>query len=580
MCRRGSQARGVWDPLRRGLVEHSFLASGEAHAADAFARVARGLDEYTGAWVAMHTDTCAASAVRGEQAADVLTLRMACLGKDLDVTRQLVDLFAARGFTGTARAVMAVDGLPRLAECADIAALKAAAPLPAEPARRARLAALDARMAEVQARWLLDDFAAVRKAAPGLVSEASSIGYAPTTAAALLLAGEVESVSGDAHAAEDRLYQALWAAEAAGDAEPVAQAWIRIARVVGVEQQRYTEGDRLLRNAEQAVERAAAISPSAGAALRVVCSVWPGRSHMPGATTRSQWHVPAKRSRSRSSTSVATPRAPRRCMTTCRNMRCRVGDLSGGSIENQRAMAIAEQRFGTGPYLVKFHSSGAFLLMAQARYAEAAAEFERGLAIAAQVFKTDPPQVGVMLGALAMAYQALDDYDRADPLLQRALAIFINTRGPEFGRGRSDAEPARRSARHRGQLADAQSYLERSLAISERIQGPDHVEVSERLTRSATVLIKRGQHARAVPLLERSVNILEARRVAGDHAYSVLARSLSVPARAGAVGAAARTRARSDRVASAARELLNQSATDHRAKTNLEEITQWSATHR
>jgi len=105
------------------------------------ARVARGLDEYTRAWVAMHTDTCAATAVRGEQSPEVLTLRMACLGKDLDLTRQLVDLFVARGFTGTAQAVMAVDGLPRLATCADITALKAVAPLPADPANDAALPA-------------------------------------------------------------------------------------------------------------------------------------------------------------------------------------------------------------------------------------------------------------------------------------------------------------------------------------------------------------------------------------------------------------------------------------------------------
>src|SRR4029079_17713060 len=133
----------------------------------------------------------------------------------------------------------------------------------------------------------------------------------------------------------------------------------------------------------------------------------------------------------------------------------------------------AEQRFGTGPYLVKFQSTVAFLLMAQGKRAEGAAAFEKARAIAAQALKTDPPQVGVILGALAMAYQQMGDYERADPLLQRALAIFVRTRGPESGEVGVTLSRLGLSAQHRGQLAEAQSYLERSLAISERIQGPD-----------------------------------------------------------------------------------------------------------
>jgi tetratricopeptide (TPR) repeat protein len=569
---------GVWDPVRRGLVQRAFVASGEVHAADAFARVARGLDEYTGAWVAMHTDTCAASAVRGEQSADVLTLRMACLGKDLDLTRQLVDLFAARGFTGTAQAVIAVDGLPSLAACADIAALKAAAPLPADPARRTRLEALDARMAELEARWLLDDFATVRQAAPGLVSEARSIAYAPTTAAALLLAGEAESVSGAARAAEDMLYQALWAAEAAGDAEQVALAWIRIARVVGVEQQRYAEGDRLLRNAEQAVERAAAISPSAGAALRVAQLSVSGAF----AFARSE----DKLAVARASEALALEeqhfgRDTARAATlhdSLTRYKTVVGDPSGGWIENQRALAIAAQRFGTGPHLVKFHGSGAFVLLAQGRYADAASAFERALAIAAQVFPTDTPQVGVMLGALAMAYQSLNDHDRADPLLQRALAIFIKTRGAESGEAAVALQRLGVSARHHGQLADAQSYLERSLAISERIQGPDHTEVAETLTALGEVLIARGQHARAVPLLERVVIIREARWAGGDHGYpDMLAHDRFLLAQA--LWALPRERPRARAVLRAAREMLDPSAPDHAVAAELDQIVKWSATH-
>jgi eukaryotic-like serine/threonine-protein kinase len=570
-----SKLEGVWDAVRRGAVERAFIASGEAYSGDAFARVARGLDGYTGAWVAMHTDTCAATAVRGEQSAEVLTLRMACLGKDLDLTRQLVDLFMPRGFTGTAQAVIAVDGLPRLAECADIAALRAAAPLPVDPVRRARLGALDARVAEIKARWLIDDFATVRQAAPGLVAEASSIGYAPMSAAVLLLAGEVESVSGAARAAEDKLYQALWAAEAANDSEQVALAWIRITRVVGVEQQRYAEGERLLRNAEQAVERATAISPSAGTALRVALLSMSGTfAYAKGddqvATARASEALALEEQHFGRDTARAAT-----LHDSLTKYKAAMADPSGALVENQRALAIAEQRFGTGPYLVKFHGSAAFVLLAQGKHTDAVSAFERALAIAAQVFTTDTPQVGVLLGALAMAHQSLDHYDRADPLLQRALAIFVKTRGAESGEASVALRRLGVSAQYRGQLADAQSYFERSLAISERIQGPAHIEVAQNLSVLGEVLVARGQHARAVPLLERAVSIMEARRASGDHGYPfVLAHFRFVLAQA--LWAQPRERPRARAVLRAARDLLDPSATDRRVKAELDEIVEWS----
>jgi tetratricopeptide (TPR) repeat protein len=523
----------------------------------------------------MHTDACRATAVRGEQPAEVLALRMACLGTDRELTRQLVDVLAAPGFRGVSQAVAAVDALPRLTACADIAALRSVVPLPDDPGKRFRLAVLERRVAELKARWLLDEQSAVRRGAPELVTEAQGIGYPPATSDALMLAGQAETTLGDLKRAEDLLYQGLWAAEAAHDPERVARAWITIMRMVGQDQRRFAEGERLLRNAEQAAERAAGVSPSVGNELRIRllangAALLFAEGKRKDAIARIVEALDLETRHNGPDTAVAA-----QLHHSLAVMKVTSGDPDGAWPEIQRALAIAGQRLGNGPLTARFHGAAASILRAQGKLDDAIREFEHSLVIDAQVFPDDNAEVAFQMASLADTYQARRAYDRAEPLLQRALAILARTRGPESAEVSAALNLLGTNAANLGHLAEAQADFERALAISEKAEGPDHYHVSERLIALGTVLIDQGHADRARPYLERGLAILEAQRAGGHGVYAgvladaqlELARSLwTVP----------RERPRARTLARSARRLVD----DPRFADVAHKIDDWSAAHR
>src|SRR6185312_8811500 len=98
MCRGGAERlAGVWEAGessgRKTAIHRSFAATGKSYAEAAFASASHYLDDYATRWYAMYTDACEATHLRGEQSAEVLDLRMACLNGRLTDLRALTDVF-------------------------------------------------------------------------------------------------------------------------------------------------------------------------------------------------------------------------------------------------------------------------------------------------------------------------------------------------------------------------------------------------------------------------------------------------------------------------------------------------------
>src|SRR5262249_17292967 len=87
----GGPARlaGAWGPADVAAARRAFLASGKASTASAFEAVRARLDDHARRWQEAYTDACEATQVRGEQSAEVLDLRMACLDDDLSAMSAL-----------------------------------------------------------------------------------------------------------------------------------------------------------------------------------------------------------------------------------------------------------------------------------------------------------------------------------------------------------------------------------------------------------------------------------------------------------------------------------------------------------
>ena len=168
-------------PRRQG-VQRAFMATGVRYAAESWVRVAGVLDDYARRWIGLYTDSCEATHVRGDQSAEVMDLRMACLDAKRGALAALVDVLA-RADAGVVReAVHSAQSLPPLDRCSDIAALRAAVPPPSNAADRETLNRLRRQLDEVKA---LVDTAQIDKASKreaGLVDGAKRLGYAPLLA--------------------------------------------------------------------------------------------------------------------------------------------------------------------------------------------------------------------------------------------------------------------------------------------------------------------------------------------------------------------------------------------------------------
>src|SRR6185369_11033929 len=139
LCRTDErELAGVWDAARKDAVRAAFTKTAKPFAADVLASVTRTLDSYTARWRAMRTDACLATNARGTQSAELLDLRMECLGQRRDDVRALVDVLAAADADVVARATQAAGALPSLDGCADVDALRTPLRPPADPKTRVR----------------------------------------------------------------------------------------------------------------------------------------------------------------------------------------------------------------------------------------------------------------------------------------------------------------------------------------------------------------------------------------------------------------------------------------------------------
>ncbi len=192
MCRGGGgRLGGIWAvggqrTARKEGIHHAFVATGAKYAEAAFASASRYLDEYAERWASMYADACEATQVRGEQSADVLDLRMACLNERLTDLRALTDVFTTADPKVVENAVTSAASLARLDRCADVALLRAVIKPPADDATRARVEALRSQLAHLKAIWVAGRCGDAQPLAKDLISQVRAISYQPLLAEVLL----------------------------------------------------------------------------------------------------------------------------------------------------------------------------------------------------------------------------------------------------------------------------------------------------------------------------------------------------------------------------------------------------------
>ncbi|MEM7154960.1 MAG: serine/threonine-protein kinase [Myxococcota bacterium] len=112
-----SHMEAIWGEDRKAEVKQAFGAIDRPYAADAWIRVEDELDARANAWAQLHTDVCRATSVHGEQSAELMDVRMACLDRRRGEMGAVVEVFATADARVVESAVNAVQSLDSLDPC-------------------------------------------------------------------------------------------------------------------------------------------------------------------------------------------------------------------------------------------------------------------------------------------------------------------------------------------------------------------------------------------------------------------------------------------------------------------------------
>jgi len=462
---------GVWDHAVADAVARAFAATKRPYAADTAGRVARLLDRYTGELTAMRTEACEATRVRGDQSDALMDLRMTCLDRRMQRVGALVRVFA----TGTDpeivdHAVRAVEALPAVADCRDADALRAAVPPPRDPAARARVDALRARLDEAESLHGAGRWPAARAIAESAIVEARALDYAPALGETLWALGVGRRETGDYDAAQAAFTEAAQVGARAHDDTRVAESLIGILQVVGAKQMHYREALAMLPAVDAAVTRA------------------------------------------------GDPPLLRAYMNE------QVGEVYGLAENNGEAYAhltaalellekVEGRQHERAAHVI---DSIGLRLVLEGKYAEAREYHQEALSILEAVLGPEHPAVARSLYHIGSALQDVGRYEEARPYYERALRIDRAALGPDHPNNAYSLNALGDLARVLGDLPTARTDLEQALAIWEKSLGPEHEFLTFPLRNLATVLDEQGHHDAALPLLQRALAIGE-KAVGKDH---------------------------------------------------------------
>jgi tetratricopeptide (TPR) repeat protein len=142
-------------------------------------------------------------------------------------------------------------------------------------------------------------------------------------------------------------------------------------------------------------------------------------------------------------------------------------------------------------------------------YAAAQPLLERALAIYEHTLGPQHPATAVSLNNLAGLLEDQGDYAAARPLLMRAVAICERTLGPQHPGMATSLNNLALLLHLQRDYAASQPLYERALAIREAALGPQHPDIAQSLTNLAGLLKDQGDIAAARSLYERALAIQE-----------------------------------------------------------------------
>jgi hypothetical protein len=425
----GGQARlaGVWElprpgdpePARHMRVRNAFMRSGKSYANEVHATVERVLTGYAQSWSNMYEETCAATRVHGEQSDEVMDLRMSCLTERLAGLRALTDVFGEANGDVVENAVSAANALAPLDRCADVALLKSLVRPPEDAATRARVAAARHQLADLKARFDAGRWTEVLKSLPGIEAEARAIAYQPLLAEILLLEGYVYGRSNDYKAAERKLIESFWAADASRHDEVRATAANELVFALGYQDGQVDEAERWSGTAEAVLQRLGGHDLLRAWQLNNIAALRAVRGDHAASLAAHQQALVLKETvlgHDHPDVGVSEGNIANELAALARNQEALT--------HVNRAITLIEAGYGAGhPVLAAQLNNRGEILAGLGRQREARQDFERARVIWERELGLDDRNLAYALTGIGLTYLAEDDPTSAMVPLERAFKI-------------------------------------------------------------------------------------------------------------------------------------------------------------
>ena len=441
------------------------------------------------------------------------------------------------------RAHVLIAGLPSLESCSDTSLLVARLPMPHDLELVGRIRSARDQLATSRATFHAGKGAVAKASVEKLAPEVDRIAYAPLTAEAQLLLGNIAGTLNEVATSQPALERAYREGIAGRHDLVAAEAAIRLAHLLGHVKAKPDEGRPWIANAEALLRRIGGTERELAAQLANVIGnieqtaghydlaiasfdkaekLWretPGDHRVDVAQTLHNGGnarmlagnadaALAKLREARMLLVAALPGGhPYVAMTTSAvtgAMRD-LGAYADALAIDEPVVAEAIARHGADHVEVAF-ARGAVGndLRGLGRYAEAIVELEKAGAIFAATFGPDHPTAASTDSNVGAALLGNKQYDLADKRLRKALA-GKEKRGPKHPSLISTLDNLGTNELRRGRAAEAKKYFERSLAIGEEALGKDSPDVALTLAALADATLALGDAAGAKALAERSI---------------------------------------------------------------------------
>jgi serine/threonine protein kinase len=451
------QLAGLWDEPAREQVKKALLATGKPEAADVASRVTRMLDGYTRDWVEASTEACRATRVRGEQTEALFSLRVMCLERRLKDVKAVTGLLASADAELLAKAADTVSLLPSLHGCADVATLGQVEPPPDSPQAREAIERISSQVAQAKALSDAGRFKQGLEVAEPAVKAASTLGYRPLEAEALLWQGWLQARAGDPKLGEQLLTRSVWSALASRGDEVMVSAASRLVYAIGVDQQRLDDA--------------------------------------------SQWSELAKAALARMG---GNEELESELFNNMGVMYARQGRNAEALAAYQRALQLADRALGPD-HVRRSNILGNLgnLHRKEGQHEEALKVLGDALALRERLSGPQHPVAGSIHYTLAQTWLEQRDFAKARAHALRALDIHLASVGPEHPLVGSTYDLVGESHLEEKQYQPALEAYEKALAIKEKKLGKAHGSTSNSAAGAARCLLELGEPTRAYSLYEQ-----------------------------------------------------------------------------